>query len=200
MKNFSFVLNVIFAIALITLYVLFFNDKSRDVREQVSEPVRTNREVAVVYVNTDTLLMNYKLSIELNEAFLKKQENRRTELNQKVKSLEAEMREFQRKLENNGFLSRERAEAARDAILLKQQKLQQLQQDMTNQMMNEQADLNKKLFDKITSCLREFNKEMGYDIILSTTLGGNVLFAKDGFDITLKLLEELNKDYDKRKK
>ena len=84
MKNFSFVLNVIFAIALITLYVLFFNDKSRDVREQVSEPVRTNREVAVVYVNTDTLLMNYKLSIELNEAFLKKQENRRTELNQKV--------------------------------------------------------------------------------------------------------------------
>ena len=110
------------------------------------------------------------------------------------------MREFQRKLENNGFLSRERAEAARDAILLKQQKLQQLQQDMTNQMMNEQADLNKKLFDKITSCLREFNKEMGYDIILSTTLGGNVLFAKDGFDITLKLLEELNKDYDKRKK
>lgn len=200
MKNFSFVLNVIFAIALITLYVLFFNDKSRNVREQVSEPVRTNREVAVVYVNTDTLLMNYKLSIELNEAFLKKQENRRTELNQKVKGLEAEMREFQRKLENNGFLSRERAEAARDAILLKQQKLQQLQQDMTNQMMNEQADLNKKLFDKITSCLREFNKEMGYDIILSTTLGGNVLFAKDGFDITLKLLEELNKDYDKRKK
>lgn len=199
MKNFSFVLNVVFAIALIILYVLFFNDKSRDVRGQISEPVRTNKEVSVVYVNTDTLLMNYKLSIELNEAFLKKQENRRTELNQKAKSLDGEMREFQRKLENNGFLSRERAEAARDAILLKQQKLQQLQQDMTNQMMNEQADLNKKLFDKITSCLKEFNKEMGYDIILSTTLGGNVLFAKDGFDITSKLLEELNKDYDKRK-
>lgn len=199
MKNFSFVLNVVFAIALIILYVLFFNDKPRDVREQISEPVRTNKEVSVVYVNTDTLLMNYKLSIELNEAFLKKQENRRTELNQKAKSLDGEMREFQRKLENNGFLSRERAEAARDAILLKQQKLQQLQQDMTNQMMNEQADLNKKLFDKITSCLKEFNKEMGYDIILSTTLGGNVLFAKDGFDITSKLLEELNKDYDKQK-
>ncbi len=199
MKNFSFVLNVVFAIALIILYVLFFNDKPRDVREQISEPVRANKEVSVVYVNTDTLLMNYKLSIELNEAFLKKQENRRTELNQKAKSLDGEMREFQRKLENNGFLSRERAEAARDAILLKQQKLQQLQQDMTNQMMNEQADLNKKLFDKITSCLKEFNKEMGYDIILSTTLGGNVLFAKDGFDITSKLLEELNKDYDKQK-
>lgn len=199
MKNFSFVLNVVFAIALIILYVLFFNDKPRDVREQISEPVRANKEVSVVYVNTDTLLMNYKLSIELNEAFLKKQENRRTELNQKAKSLDGEMREFQRKLENNGFLSRERAEAARDAILLKQQQLQQLQQDMTNQMMNEQADLNKKLFDKITSCLKEFNKEMGYDIILSTTLGGNVLFAKDGFDITSKLLEELNKDYDKQK-
>ncbi len=199
MKNFSFVLNVVFAIALIILYVLFFNDKPRDVREQISEPVRANKEVSVVYVNTDTLLMNYKLSIELNEAFLKKQENRRTELNQKAKSLDGEMREFQRKLEKNGFLSRERAEFARDAIMLKQQKLQQLQQDMTNQMMNEQADLNKKLFDKITSCLKEFNKEMGYDIILSTTLGGNVLFAKDGFDITSKLLEELNKDYDKQK-
>ena len=100
---------------------------------------------------------------------------------------------------NNGFISAERAEAARQDLLEKNQKLQQLQQEMTEKMMKEQSELNKKLFESITNFLTEYNKEKGYEIVLSTVVAGNVLYAADGFDITQDVVKGLNEQY-KRKK
>lgn len=184
MKNYSIVLNVILLIAVAVLYVLHFtgNRENTSVKPRVDGNETVNG-TKIVYVNTDTLLSNYLLSVELNEAFLKKQEERRTELNMKAKQLDQQANEFQRKLENNGFISRERAEAARQEILDKNQRLQMLQQEMTEKMLKEQGDLNKRLFESITSFLTEYNKEKGYDIVLSTVLAGNVLYAEPGFDI-----------------
>lgn len=153
----------------------------------------------IVYINTDTLMTQYLLAIELNEAFLKTQEERRTELNVKAKSLDQEATEFQRKLENNGFLSEARAIDARDKLLVKQENLRRLQEDMIAKTAREQNDLNKQLFEKLTAFLKEYNKEMGFDIVLSTQLGGNVLFAVDGYDITQDVVARLNAQYKKEK-
>ncbi len=153
----------------------------------------------IVYINTDTLMSKYLLAVELNEAFLKKQEERRTELNVKAKSLDQEANEFQRKLENNGFLSEARAIDARDQLLVKSENFRRLQEDMIAETAREQNELNKQLFDKLTNFLKEYNKEKGFDIVLSTQLGGNVLFAVDGFDITNDVVNRLNEEYKKEK-
>ena len=199
MKNLSVVLNVVLLIAVVVLYILFFAGSKKT--EQTSPNVSGGDAAVakIVYINTDTLLSNYLLSIELNEAFLKTQEERRTELNMKAKQLDQEANEFQRKLENGGFLSRDRAEAAQRDLMIKQQKLQKLQQEMTDKMMREQSELNKKLFDSITTFLAEYNKNTGYNIVLSTTLGGNVLYAEDGFDITADVVRQLNEKYNNKK-
>ena len=151
----------------------------------------------IVYINTDTLMNQYLLAIELNEAFLKKQEERRTELNVKAKSLDQEVNEFQRKLQNNGFLSEARAIDARDQLVVKQENLRRLQEELIDKTAREQSELNKQLFDKLTVFLSEYNKEKGFDIVLSTQLGGNVLFAVDGYDITKDVVNRLNADYKK---
>lgn len=195
MKNLSVVLNVVLLIAVGVLYVLHFTGrKSSEMTGQTVDKEAAS-ETEIVYINTDTLMSHYLLAMELNEAFMKKQEDRRTELNIKAKDLDREANDFQRKLQNNGFISEARATEARDQILGKQQKLQQLQQEMTDKMMREQNELNKRLFDSVTSFLGEYNKEKGYNIILSTTLGGNVLFAQDGFDITGEVVKGLNANY-----
>lgn len=200
MKSYSIALNVVLLIAVGVLYVLHFTGNSSCSSAQGNENVsEVGKEAKIVYINTDTLLRNYKLSVELNEAFLKKQEERNTELNIKAKDLDRQAREFQRKLENSGFISAERAEAARQELLEKNQKLQQLQQEMTEKMMKEQSDLNKKLFESITNFLSEYNKEKGYDIVLSTVVAGNVLYAKDGFDITGEVVTKLNEQYKQKK-
>ena len=61
----------------------------------------------------------------------------------------------------------------------------------------EQSELNKQLFDEITNFLKEYNKEKGFSIVLSTQLGGNVLYAEDGFDITKEIVDRLNANYKK---
>lgn len=196
MKSYSIALNVVLLIAVGVLYVLHFTANSGCGSANIGESQRiVDKDAKIVYINTDTLLRNYKLSVELNEAFLKKQEERNTELNIKAKELDRQAREFQRKVENGGFISSERAEAARQELLEKNQKLQQLQQEMTEKMMKEQSELNKKLFESITNFLSQYNKEKGYDIILSTVVAGNILYAEEGFDITQEVVEKLNEQY-----
>lgn len=199
MKNLSIVLNVVLLVAVIVLYALYFSNRQSAESEAVATDDGKGNAVAtkIVYINTDTLMNNYLLAVELNEAFLKKQEERRTELNVKAKSLDQEANEFQRKLQNNGFLSEARAIDARDQLLVKQENLRRLQQEMIDKTAREQSDLNKKLLEEITDFLQEYNQERGFSIVLSTQIGGNVLYAENGFDITRDVVNRLNQKYKK---
>ena len=197
MKNLSIVLNVVLFVAVIVLYVLYFSGHKSPATAMTSKVAGTADATKIVYINTDTLLNNYQLAVELNEAFLKKQEDRRTELNIKAKAIDQEGTEFQRKLQNNGFISEARAIEARDQLLVKQENFRRLQQEMMDKASREQSELNKQLFDEITNFLKEYNKEKGFSIVLSTQLGGNVLYAEDGFDITKEIVDRLNANYKK---
>lgn len=118
-------------------------------------------------------------------------------MNIKAKAIDQEGTEFQRKLQNNGFISEARAIEARDQLLVKQENFRRLQQEMMDKASREQSELNKQLFDEITNFLKEYNKEKGFSIVLSTQLGGNVLYAEDGFDITKEIVDRLNANYKK---
>jgi len=191
MKNLSIGLNVLLLIAVIVLYVLHFSKSTSN----QGDTITVNADAKIVYINMDTLLNNYTQSRELNEAFLKKLETNRTELNIKVKNFDREAAEFRNKVENGGFMTRERAEQAQMDLMIKQQNLQKLQQEMTENAQREQMEINRKLYDAITNFLTEYNKAKGFQLILSTTLGGNVLFAQEGFDITNDVVNQLNEQY-----
>ena len=197
MKNLSIGLNVLLLIAVIVLYILHFSGNSKSTSNQ-SGTVTVNADAKIVYINMDTLLNNYTQSRELNEAFLKKLEANRTELNIKVKNFDREAAEFRNKVKNGGFMTRERAEQAQMDLMIKQQNLQKLQQEMTENAQREQMEINRKLYDAITNFLTEYNKAKGFQLILSTTLGGNVLFAQEGFDITNDVVNQLNEQYKKK--
>ena len=149
----------------------------------------------VAYVNVDSLLENYNYAKDLNEIILKKSENSRASVNQKATSLRSEMQEFQRKIENNAFLTRERAEQEQQRLLQKQQELQELDARLSQELMNEQQKLNEQLRDTVVAQLKVFNKDKGYQIIYSNTLGDNILLANDIYDITAEVLDYLNKNY-----
>ncbi|MEI3154883.1 MAG: OmpH family outer membrane protein [Odoribacter sp.] len=201
MKTLSIVLNVVLGMSILAVSLSGCTPKNApEASARVSTPAGNNGAARIVYINTDTLMNKYLLAIELNEAFLKKQEERRTELNVKAKSLDEEANEFQRKLQNNGFLSEARAINARDQLLVKQENFRRLQQEMIDKSAREQNELTKKLFDKLTTFLASYNKEKGFDIVLSTQLGGNVLYAVDGFDITADVVDRLNQEYQKDNK
>ncbi|MCT4599659.1 MAG: OmpH family outer membrane protein [Marinifilaceae bacterium] len=193
MNKTSQILNGIIIVALVVLYVLFFNQK-----KNVVEPVKAVAgSESVVYMNIDSLLLNYNMAKDLNEAFLKKQEERRTNLNIKAKALEKEAIALQTKIKNHGFITQARENQAQRDFMIKRNKLQKLQEEYGLKAQSEQAEMNKKLYDKIMSYLKVYNKQKGYDIILSTTKGGTVFYAKQGYNITNDVLKGLNKGYKK---
>lgn len=194
MKNVSIGLNVVLLVAVIILYVLYFAGRG----SSASEDVGITRDSAkIVYINMDSLLTNYIQSKELNEAYLKKMESNRTELNVKIRQLAKDGEEFQRKVDNNGFLTRERANQEYTDLMIREENLKKLEMEMRDNAIREEMELNLKLYNVITDFLKEYNKTKGYDMILSTTLGGNVFYSKAGFDITADIVRGLNAEYKK---
>ena len=153
----------------------------------------------IAYVDIDTLLTSYKLWIQLNEEMIRKEENIRATLNEKARSLQADYEDFERKLNNNAFVTRERAEAEQNRILKKREELEILQERLSTELAIEN-EKNSVLFrDSINAYVRDYNKEHGYNIILSR-LGDNILYIDNAMNITQEIIDGLNTRYDKFKK
>lgn len=191
MKNLSIALNAILIVAVGILFFFHFSEGNK------AEVKTVAGEGAVVYVNTDSLLSSYNFSVDLNEKFLKKQEDSRTDFNFKAQKLEKEAVDFQRKLQNKGFLNRDRAEKVQRELMVKQQNLQQLERKLSAELMAEQNNNSKRLFDSVTNYLAQYNAKHNFSLIISTTKGGTVLHSAAGLDITQDIIDGLNVRYKK---
>ena len=106
----NYLMNGLAALAFI---VLFSQCVGKTDNQTTSTPAQANAELSgmkIAYVEIDTLLAKYNFCIDLNEAMVKKSENVRMTLNQKATSLNKEKQDFQKKVENNAFLSQDRAQ------------------------------------------------------------------------------------------
>jgi outer membrane protein len=178
----------------VALFVIVLTGEKTDVPAAV---VETSEVMPIAYLNVDSLLMTYTFALEANEKLLKKQEDARLKLNTKARTLQNEMADFQRKLENNAFLSRERAEKEQQRLLKKQQELQELEAKLTEEIMIENQKLNIQLADTVTNFLKEYNADGHFHIILSNTAKDNVLMAAEQYDITKEVVDALNTRYGK---
>lgn len=198
MKNINYIINGVLAVAVVILFIMQFSGKKES---NVTRTFTTGgdttatRVLPIAYVNVDSLLQNYNYSKDLNEIILKKQENSRANITQKARTLQSEMQDFQRKVENNAFLTRERAEQEQQRLLNKQQELQNLDNQLAQELMQEQQKLNEQLRDTVVAQLKAFNQFKGFQVVFSNTMGDNILYAGDTYDITGELIDYLNKNY-----
>jgi outer membrane protein len=156
--------------------------------------------MGIVFVNTDSLIIKYDLARELSEELIRKEESSRTDFNESVRVFEQDMMEFQRKLQNNGFLSLDRAQSEERRLRQKEQELQALNARLTNDLMDAQNAMNQQLRDTITNFLKDYCKEKSYSMVLSNTMGDNLLYADSVFDVTDDVVAKLNERYAAAKK
>ena len=150
----------------------------------------------IAYVEVDSLASQYKFCIEYTKILEKKRTNASNTLNQKGAQLQAAMNNFQQKLNNNGFRSREEAESAQAAIQRSQQSLQELQARLGAELEKEAADFSSALKDSLDHFLVIYNKDKKFDLILSKSdATSNILYAEPRYDITDEVIKGLNKRY-----
>lgn len=196
MKNINYIINGVLAVAVVILFILHFTgSKQETVTRTIAQGDESVSILPIAYVNVDSLLLNYNYAKDLYEIQMRNQENARMNLSQKMKELEKEVMDFQRKVENNIFLSRERAEQEQMRLQKKDQELQALDQRTANELMAESQRMSEMLRDTLVSQLKELNKDKRFQIILSNTGGDNVLLSEDAYDITAELIEIMNKNY-----
>lgn len=197
MNKIQIVVDIVLVAAVVALFAIFF---SRKPANGAAEPVAaavSGEALPIAYLNVDSLLTNYAFAQDASERLMQKQEDARLKLNTKARSLQNEMADFQRKLDNNAFLSRDRAEKEQQRLIKKQQDLQELEAKLTEDIMLENQTLNMQLADTLTQFLQTFNADGRYQIILSNTAKDNILMAADQYDITNEVIAGLNKRYKK---
>ena len=189
MNKVQILVNVVLVAAVATLFVLHFGKKECASSEVTAAPTEV---MPVAYLNVDSLLANYSFAIEASEQLMSKQEDARLKMNTKLRTFQNEVADFQRKLQNNAFLSRERAEKEQQRLAKKEQELQELEAKLTQDIMLENQKLNMQLADSLTNFLQVFNADGRYHVILSTTAKDNVLMAAEQYDITQEVVAGMN--------
>ena len=162
--------------------------------QPASNDATASGSVKIAYVEVDSLMTQYEFCKEFTLILQKKSTNARNTLNSKGQQLQSAMTNFQQKLQNNGFTSREQAESQQAAIQRQQQSLQELQARLENELAQETQKYNDGLRDSLQHFLTAYNKDKKFDLIL-TKQGDNILYAAKRFDITNDVINGLNKRY-----
>ena len=200
MKNISLIVNIVLAICLGVLFVLFFSLRGKvkelEIQPSVSSISGSGR---VVYVNMDTLYSKYDKSIDVKAQLLEIQKKAEADFNSKKSAFEKSAAEYQDKAQK-GLLLRSEATKIEQQLGEEQQRLYKLGQDMQTNLSDESQVQNRKLFNNIVEYLKDYNKNGKYQYIFSHAFGGNLLYASDSLDITNKVLKGLNEKYRSEKK
>lgn len=159
-----------------------------------SSSAQSTTGLKIAYVEVDSLMSQYKFCKDFTLILQKKSNNARNTLNAKGKQLQAAAANFQEKMQNNGFTSREQAASVQAAIQRQDQDLQELQNRLASELDSETAKYNKALRDSLQNFLNDYNKSKKYDLIISKA-GDNILLADKKYDITQDVITGLNKRY-----
>jgi outer membrane protein len=196
-EKIHYVIEAVLAVAVVVLFVLQFSGNKKSTPADAAatgDDSASGISMPIAFIDVDSLMSNYTYSIDLNEQITKKYENSRANLTEKLRKLQSEVADFQRKVETNAFISRERAEAEQQRLMKNDQDLQQLQAQMSQELGEEQLRMNEELRKNIIRQLREYNKDKGYQIVYGK-MNDNILYADDAYNITGEVIEFLNRQH-----
>ncbi len=190
--------NLLIAACAFTLLAVSCNEKSTSTQtpEATGETVTTTGKIA--YVRIDTLINQYNMYIDLRAAYEEKAQKADTELTNKGRSLERQMRDYQEKIQN-GLVTRSQAQSIEEDLTRQQQNFMQHRDKVMGEMAEEEQVMLNQIQYSITEFIKELNKDYQYDLILSTTGSSPILSGNPALDITATVLEGLNKKYAEEK-
>ncbi|MBO7478242.1 MAG: OmpH family outer membrane protein [Salinivirgaceae bacterium] len=196
--------NSIFACAIAVVAMGLFATSCAN-QTQAPAAVAANDSTAVgacdiAFIDVDSILVNYKLAIELNDAFMKKSANMENKLRRDADALQKDIETFQDKVQKGIFLTTQRAEEEQQRLLMRQQEFQKLQDEYNGQLAAEQQNMTSQLFEKISEYVVKYNTPERYKFILTRTIGGSMWYANESYNITNDIIEGLNAEYDANKK
>lgn len=200
MKNLRKNTIITFTLASLFMFTQCCPKEAETSSEPSAQPAgQTAQSIKIAYVNLDSLMGKYNLAQDINKEMMRKEEDIKMKLTEKFKDLQADQADFELKYKNNVYATQERAQSEYNRLLQKEQEIAQLEQSLTLEFEKEGLMKNQALRDSINKFINEYNKEKGYDFII-TKLGENLLYANPAYDITQEVADGLNERYNSESK
>ena len=161
-----------------------------------AEPVPGQTAVAgdIVFIQIDSLLMNYDMYNDLMSAFQSKVQTSQDELQKKSRQLENDAKAFENQI-NKGLLTRSAAEQQQQNLLKRQENLQNEANNKQLELQEEEIVLNNQVLDAIQTFLAKYNEEHQFALILTTSGSSPVIEGSRGLNITEEVTRGLNEEY-----
>lgn len=186
----------VLAAAVIALFILHFvgNGKKAPV---VQKPVeKGNGEV--VFINIDSINANYELVSILTDSIDAEKQKQAVVFQNRQKALEQKAANFEKNY-NSGSLNPQQIQYAQQSL---QEESTRLQNDYAQALesleMRYQAALQQ-IADSLDAAAKRVNETYNASYIFSYQTGGQLLYADPAHDITVEVLDELNKSFKKKK-
>jgi len=184
-----------FAISILCI-VLFLNLQKGKLSPQEAKAILADSTSislgTIAYINTDSLFLNYKYSIKLNEDLLTEKAKMQKNMEAKYRALQIKYDAFMEKARLGTFVSQSSMDSQQQEIIEEQQRLQKMEEDLNQKLLEKQVKLNVELLDTVVNFLKEYNSNGKYSMILNNAV---ILYGHQGMDITKDVTDILNQRY-----
>ncbi len=190
MKNLSLILNVVLLLAVSFLYVEeYVLDDDGDGDATATATADDAPDLALAYINSDTLLARYRYYEEVSDKLEKKKKKLQQEYARRAEGLQKQFEDYQRTATN---MTIGQARAVEEDLTRKRQNLLQYQETITQELMKEEAAITQELYDKVASYLKTYGEENNLQIVFTYSASSSLIYANEGLDITNQVIEGLN--------
>lgn len=198
-KTYKAIIGVL-AAAVLALFILHFTDRNDNSSEdQDIKQSNINEKpgaAKVAFVLVDSVLANYEYYKVLTDKLLARKSGLEKELAGKGDAFQKEVSDFQYKVDKRLITSWD-AEAVQKQLTEKQQVLVNLQNEMQNRLLGDEQAVNRQLNDSMLVAVSDVNRKLGFNVVLSHTFGGGLLYGDGNLNITKQVLDRLNEGFKK---
>jgi outer membrane protein len=199
MKYVSFSLNAILLIAVIVLYFLHFSYVKKhpgtdDGNYNPNDTTNYTKGISIAYINTDSVVANYNYYNELKTKLENEQKIAENQIQAKASDLEKEYKLLSTKI-NLGLIKQDDAERS---FALKQQEVEMLRNNLSEQLIEKEKQLTNQLYDSIVNYVNRYNVKSKHTYILGYAKGGGIIYAPKSMDMTQIILKGLNAEYESK--
>jgi outer membrane protein len=146
-------------------------------------------EQKTAYVDTTKLIQEYKEMKDVEQEFTSKSDKVKVQLDSLAQNFQADVKAYQEKMSGMSADARKETEAG---LMQRQQAIQQQQQMMGNQLRKESDVVIDSIVTKVKDYVKEYGKKNNYTYIFGSNESANIMYAKEGLDITEEILKKLN--------
>jgi len=197
MRNISTYLSILALIGVGVLFYLHFNQEKKSAGRIQNNVSRSKGDFRIAYFDIDSLQEKYQYFKDVSGEMKTKEANLTSQMDALQNSYQKRLKELQDK---GPTMTQSEGEAAQREVAQMQQKYQQRQMSMEQDLKKHQIDLMTDVRNKIENYLKEYNKEKGYAFILSYEPGFMLYYRDSVYDITNDVIQGLNEQYKKEKK